>query len=134
MTHNAPINLKKKYQESQDLKKNKVWKRVLNLQDAVAITSVAKIFETKVSFTFGKLVSEGFLELGTRRTHETINQIPVLLYSAFTILSFLSVFKSSKSSSPTKWVIQFYRGSNGGDFEFWIVFGLNVSFISKACL
>lgn len=62
----------------------------LNLQDAVAITSVAEIFETKVSFSFWKLVSEGLLELGTRCTHETINQIPILLYSAF-ILCFFSV-------------------------------------------
>ena len=40
-----------------------------NLQNAIAVASVAKILKTKVSLAFGELVTQCFLEFGTRRTH-----------------------------------------------------------------
>ena len=41
----------------------------MNLQNAVAIASVAEIFETKVVLTFRELVSESFDPTAPRRVH-----------------------------------------------------------------
>ena len=48
----------------------------MNLQNAVAIASVAEIFETEVALAFRELVSESFLELRARSTHESALQKP----------------------------------------------------------
>ena len=48
----------------------------MNLQNAVAIASIAEIFETEVALAFRELVSESFLELRARSTHESALQKP----------------------------------------------------------
>lgn len=40
-----------------------------NLQDAITVTSIAKIFKAKVALAFRELVTESLLELGARSTH-----------------------------------------------------------------
>jgi len=49
-----------------------------DLQNAVAVTSIAEILEAKVAFPFGELVAESFLELGTRSTHERVEPITAI--------------------------------------------------------
>ena len=46
-----------------------------DLQNAVAVTSIAKILEAKVTLSFGELVAESLLELGARSTHERVEPI-----------------------------------------------------------
>lgn len=45
-----------------------------DLQNAVAITSVAEILKTKVTFSFGELVTQSLLKLGTSSTHQRVNR------------------------------------------------------------
>jgi hypothetical protein len=43
------------------------------LQNAVTITSIAEILETKVTFSFGELITESLLKLGTSGTHQRVD-------------------------------------------------------------
>ena len=46
--------------------------RNCDLQNAVAVTSIAEILEAEVTFSFGELVAESLLELRARSTHHRV--------------------------------------------------------------
>ena len=46
-----------------------------DLQNAVAVTSIAEILKAKVTLSFRELVAESLLELGARSTHERVEPI-----------------------------------------------------------
>ena len=47
-----------------------------DLQNAVAVASVAEILEAEVAFSFRELVAESFLEFGPRRPHQPFYYLP----------------------------------------------------------
>ena len=42
-----------------------------DLQNTVTVTSVAKVFEAKVSFSLWELLAQCFLQFWTRHAHQT---------------------------------------------------------------
>ena len=95
---NHKIKTKKKIK-----KKKKESKRFgLNLQSAVAIASVAKIFETEVVLAFRELLSESFLELRSRSTHESM---------------LLQLFGLRHRSERQQWQVLAMPWHNGGSLQ-----------------